>query len=190
MSRSLFRRHHSSETDLPRHASPYKGMRQTLRKYDSDDEDEDGNARRKHRHFMKHPNKHREGSRQRWKDKVTERERKRYEGVWAANKGMFLTEAFPIPDLEAIHEIPPSELVLDIVDRDILNRSRLPTDTLAEIWDLVDRQGGGTLARDEFVVGLWLIDQRLKGRKLPIRVSPTLWASVRHAWGVRVPRRL
>jgi hypothetical protein len=103
---------------------------------------------------MKHPNKHREGSRQRWKDKVTERERNRYEGVWAANKGMFLTEAFSTSDLEAIHETTPSELVLDLVVRDIWNRSRLPADTLAEIWDLVDRQGVGTLTLDEFVLGL------------------------------------
>jgi hypothetical protein len=44
VSRSLFRRHHSSGTDLSRHESPYKGMRQTLRKYDSDDEDEDENT--------------------------------------------------------------------------------------------------------------------------------------------------
>ncbi len=188
LSRALFRHHHSSDTDLPRHGASYQGMRQTLRKYDSEDSD-DGNDRRKHKHFMKHPNKHREGSRKRWKDKVAERERKRYEGLWAANKGLYLTSSPSQPDEEIALMTLASELVLDLVVRDIWSRSRLPTDALGEIWDLVDRQGVGTLTRDEFVLGLWLIDQRLKGRKLPIRVSPTLWASVRHVSGMKVPRR-
>jgi hypothetical protein len=189
LSRTMFRHRHSSDTDLPRHVVPHQGMRQTLRKNLSD-ENEDENSRRNHRHFIKHPNKHREGSRKRWKDRVTERERKRYEGVWAANKGIFLTSQFLLPNEELVLETSKSELVLDLVVRDIWNRSRLPTDALAEIWDLVDRQGVGTLTRDEFVLGLWLIDQRLRGRKLPTRVSPTLWASVRHAQGLKIPRRL
>jgi hypothetical protein len=188
LSRALFRHRYSSDTDLPRQGGPYQGMRQTLRKYDSDGSD-DEKDRRKHKHFMKHPNKHREGSRQRWKDKVTERERKRYEGVWAANKGLFLTGSDSSSSEEVVLETSASEMVLNLVVRDIWSRSRLPADTLAEIWDLVDREGVGTLHRDEFVLGLWLIDQRLKGRKLPVRVSPTLWASVRHTWGVRIPRK-
>lgn len=189
VTRSLFRHRQTSDTDLSRHSSPHKGMRQTLRKHspeDSSDED----SRRKHKHFMKHPNKHREGSRKRWKDKVTERERKRYEGVWAANKGIFVPSQLLISDISVTLETSASDMILDLVVRDIWNRSRLPTDILAEIWDLVDRQGVGVLARDEFVLGLWLIDQKLKGRKLPIRVSPTLWASVRYARGAKVPRRL
>lgn len=188
LSRALFRHRHSSDTDLPRHGAPYQGMRQTLRKYNSEDSDE-GNDRRKHKHFIKHPNKHREGSRKRWKDKVTERERKRYEGVWAANKGLFLTTSSSQSNEETAVQNSTSDLVLDLVVRDIWSRSRLPMDTLAEIWDLVDRQGVGTLIRDEFVLGLWLIDQRLKGHKSPIRISPTLWASVRHVGGVKVPRK-
>ncbi len=189
LSRSLFRHRHSSDTDLPRYGGTHQGMRQTLRKSPSEDSD-DEHSRRKHKHFMKHPNKHREGSRKRWKDKVTERERKRYEGVWAANKGIFLTTSPSVSHEEATLETPTSVLVLDLVVRDIWGRSRLPNDALADIWDLVDRHGVGTLTRDEFVLGLWLIDQRLKGRKLPIRVSPTLWASVRQAMGMRVLRRL
>jgi hypothetical protein len=189
LSRALFRHRHSSDTDLPRHGGPYQGMRQTLRKYESDGSD-DEKDRRNHKHFMKHPNKHREGSRQRWKDKVAERERKRYEGVWAANKGLFVTNSNSSSSEEVVLETSASEMVLNLVVRDIWSRSRLPVDILAEIWDLVDREGVGTLSRDEFVLGLWLIDQRLKGRKLPTRVSPTLWASVRHTWGVRIPRRL
>lgn len=189
ISRSMFLRRHSSETDLPRRVVSHQGMRQTLRKYPSDD-NEDENSRRNHKHFMKHPNKHREGSRKRWKDNVTERERKRYEGVWAANKGIFLANPSSLPEQEVSLDTSTADLVLDLVVRDIWSRSQLPTDILAEIWDLVDRQGLGTLTRDEFVLGLWLIDQRLKGRKLPIRVSPTLWASVRHARGLNIPRKV
>lgn len=189
VSRSLFRRHQSPDTALSRRGSPHRGMRQTLREYHSEDS-ADESAPRKHKHFMKHPNKHREGSRKRWKDKVTERERKRYEGVWAANKGMFLSTPVSTSSMDMTSETLPSEMVLDIVVRDIWSRSRLPTESLAEIWDLVDRQGNGTLSRDEFVVGLWLIDQKLKGRKLPLRVSPTLWASVRYARAAKIPQRL
>ena len=187
LSRALFRHPFSSDTDLPRHGGPYQGMRQTLRKYESDGSD-DERARRNHKHFMKHPNKHREGSRQRWKDKVAERERKRYEGVWAANKGLFIASSDSISNEDGL-ETSASDTVLNLVVRDIWSRSRLPAEILAEIWDLVDREGVGTLNRDEFVLGLWLIDQRLKGRKLPVRVSPTLWASVRHTWGVRIPHK-
>jgi len=50
---------------------------------------------------------------------------------------------------------------------------------LEEVWDLVDSRGIGRLGRYEFVVGLWLIDQRLKGRKLPIKVSDSVWQSAR-----------
>lgn len=186
-SRSLFRHRHSSDTEISRLVGTQKGIRQTLRRYPSDDTT-DESIRGKYKHFMKHPNKHGEGSRNRWEGELTERERKRYEGVWAANKGIFLTTAFSRAKGEVTFETPTTELVLDLVVRDIWSRSRLPTDTLAEIWDLVDYHGVNILTRDEFVLGLWLIDQRLRGHKLPIRVSPTLWASVRHAWGVKVPR--
>lgn len=140
----------------------------------------------------KHPNKHHEGTRKRWRDSITERERKRYEGVWAANKGLFITDqsrrtsgrvgdASPSPD-------DPAQDVLNLVVREIWSRSRLPEFALEEIWDLVDSRGVGRLRRDEFVVGLWLVDQRLKGRKMPPRVSDSVWDSVRGA-GVRVKVR-
>lgn len=77
-----------------------------------------------------------------------------------------------------------ADLVANVVVRDIWNRSRLPEDELAEVWALVDRRGDGTLGRMEFVVGMWLVDQRLGGRKIPARVSESVWASVR---GVTVP---
>ena len=37
----------------------------------------------------------------------------------------------------------------------------------------------GWLKRDEFVVGMWLVDQALKGRKLPVEVGESVWASAR-----------
>ena len=112
---------------------------------------------------------------------MTERERKRYEGVWAANKGLFTFWDFSTTAFENPSN-PPAEpnAVLNIVVREIWERSRLPRAELEEVWDLVAREDANTLRRDEFVVGLWLLDQRLKGRKLPARVSTSVWASVRH----------
>ena len=119
-----------------------------------------------------------------------ERERKRYEGVWAANRGILLELD---PELAAsgynTDTTPISDLVVNVVVRDIWDRSRLPQDVLEEVWDLVARPGAKVLNREEFVVGLWLIDQRLKGRKLPIKVSPSVWSSVRHPQGVKISNR-
>jgi len=131
----------------------------------------------------KHPNKHHEGERKRWRDQMTERERKRYEGVWAANKGLFL----PQPSPNYIDNDPAQD-VCNLVTRDIWLRSRLPIHVLEEVWDLVDNRAIGRLKRDEFVVGLWLIDQRLKGRKLPVKVSGSVWTSAR-GMGLKVKIR-
>ena len=79
----------------------------------------------------------------------------------------------------------PALDVLNLVVREIWSRSRLPEHELAEVWELVDGRQVGRLKREEFVVGLWLVDQRLKGRKLPIKVSESVWDSVRGT-GVRV----
>ena len=125
----------------------------------------------------KHPNKHHEGQRKRWRDQITERERKRYEGVWAANKGLLLPAAKE-PTPYTIDE-DPSQDVLSLVVRDIWMRSRLPLHVLEEVWALVDGREIGRLTRVEFVVGLWLVDQRLKGRKLPTKVSDSVWQSAR-----------
>jgi hypothetical protein len=32
---------------------------------------------------------------------------------------------------------------------------------------------------------MWLIDQRLKGRKLPVKVGSSVWNSVRGIYGMR-----
>lgn len=164
-------------------------MRTTMRKEpsSSDNEDEVERYKKKGTRIMgikgrKHPNKHHEGTRKRWRDQIIERERKRYEGLWAANKGLYL----PAPSTGA--EDDPSQDVLNYAAQEIWLRSRLPVHVLEEVWDLVDSRAIGRLKRDEFVVGLWLIDQRLKGRKLPIRVSESVWTSASPV-GIRVKVR-
>ncbi|KAF2863139.1 hypothetical protein K470DRAFT_255265 [Piedraia hortae CBS 480.64] len=136
-------------------------------------------------HIRRHPHKHHEGDRKRWRDSVTERERRRYEGVWAANKGLFC--------ILSPHEPPSSqsllaEQVCNLVVRDIWTRSRLSRGILEQVWGLVDRKRVGRLDREEFVVGMWLIDQRLRGRKLPVSVGESVWVSVRGVFGVKVRR--
>ncbi|KAJ9134410.1 hypothetical protein NKR23_g10115 [Pleurostoma richardsiae] len=162
-----------------RHPTRRTGMPQTLRQPPSLSDEEAAARHHHHHHHHPHPkaliiggkkHAHHEGARHRWRESVTERERRRYEAVWASNRGLFL------PDADA-------DYVANVVVRDIWSRSRLPADELAEVWDLVDREGRGVLSKQEFVVGTWLIDQRLRGRKIPTRVTDSVWESVR---GVRV----
>ena len=167
---SLFHDQHS-QGHISRTPSPAKAMRHTMREPLPSDEEVE--YKKKGILMRKHPHKHHEGDRRRYRATVTERERRRYDGVWAANKGLWM-------------DTDSSDSVLNLVVRDIWSRSRLPNDVLADIWDLVDIQGGDRLKRNEFVVGMWLIDQRLKGRKLPLTVSESLWNSVRLLHGVKV----
>ncbi|KAF2087352.1 hypothetical protein K490DRAFT_65744 [Saccharata proteae CBS 121410] len=196
--------HHGHHHHLPFHGrtpSPTKrpGMlKQTLRKAPSSSDTESDSGRdmkhKKKRHFRpKHPNKHHEGARKRWRESITEREKKRYEGVWAANRGLHLPPEprSSVPASQPPASSPParvderSEDVLNLVVRDIWNRSHLPGHVLEEVWDLVDQRGVGRLGREEFVVGLWLVDQALKGRKLPLKVQESVWESVRGV-GVKI----
>ncbi|KAG7290726.1 hypothetical protein NEMBOFW57_000729 [Staphylotrichum longicolle] len=188
----------------PQQQQPHRtGMLHTLRSPQpskSDDED----ARRRHALHDHHRRRrkvlgggssrkhaHHEGARRRWRDEITARERRRYEAVWASNRGLFLRPGWGLQyqDREGLtreeaversraFDGPEAELVVNVVVRDIWSRSRLPADELAEVWDLVDREGKGALGREEFVVGLWLIDQRLRGRKIPARVGRSVWESV------------
>lgn len=176
-------------------------MKKTLRDQRPKSDDED--ARRPHHkkgliNSKKHT--HHEGSRRRWREEITERERKRYEAVWASNRGLFLvltpgsSAAQTSSDLalrDRSHE-ELSEHVASVVVRDIWSRSRLPGAELAEVWDLVYGLGSsaegagprihGALSKSEFVVGTWLIDQRLRGRKIPPRVSDSVWSSAKGLW--------
>jgi hypothetical protein len=114
---------------------------------------------------------------------VTERERKRYEGLYASNRGLHLPDSL-------------LNNVSNMVVRDLWMRSRLPKSELETIWNLVVASEPGkpppaaqsSLNKEQFVVGLWLIDQRLKGRKLPIRVSETVWGSVKGLQGIKVKK--
>lgn len=179
--------HHSPfhRSPSPPKQSPPKSagkMRTTMRKEPSSSDEEDNKVdkyKKKGTRIMgikgrKHPNKHHEGTRKRWRDQITERERKRYEGLWAANKGHHIPSPANAPP-----DDDPSADVLNLLVKEIWTRSRLPTHVLEEVWDLVDSRGVGRLSRYEFVVGLWLIDQRLKGRKLPVKVSDSVWQSAR-----------
>lgn len=172
---------------------PKKGvLKQTLRKAPKSDDTEDADAlRRGRRHLVrKHHRKHHEGDRKKWRDEVTMLQRKRYEGVWASNRGLFIDTDFYMGRVDNFGGRHTSDLVVNLVVRDIWKRSRLPDDVLEEIWDLVDQTGSGALGRDEFVVGMWLIDQRLRGRKLPPRVSYSVWSSVRHSLGLQVKNKI
>lgn len=211
-------------------------MRQTLRQPPKSDDEEEKDH--KHRHKKKHlSNKkkhaHHEGARRRWREQITERERKRYEGVWASNRGLLLTpSSFPStinhppgevhshanthatasastgnlplrpsyndksrtnsasslsPAAGSTPNPNPADFVANVVARDIWSRSRLPFDELAEVWDLVDSRGVGALDKTEFVVGMWLIDQRLRGRKIPQKVSESVWFSAKGVGKVPAP---
>ncbi|RMZ87408.1 hypothetical protein DV736_g5360, partial [Chaetothyriales sp. CBS 134916] len=120
-------------------------MKQTLRKQNSHDEDEEDKRGRKLR-LRKHPNVHHEGDRKRWRDKLTVKQRKRYEGLWAANRG--LLHEFETVDHRR-KAIPAEDLVLSVVVRDIWGRSRLPRDVLEEIWDLVAEEEDRALGREQ-----------------------------------------
>ncbi|KAF2148465.1 hypothetical protein K461DRAFT_232882, partial [Myriangium duriaei CBS 260.36] len=187
------RSHHSlfSRTPSPPKPPPERGMhmRQTLRKAKSslsdDESDDDPYAKHKRkRHIHKHANKYAEGDRKRWRNVVSPRERARYEGVWAANRG-------PLVPVSSAGGTPPADeaeadSVHALAVKHIWTRSRLPEHILEEIWGLVDGGKVGRLTREEFVVGLWLVDQRLKGRKLPVRVGESVWESVRTVRGIRL----
>lgn len=181
--------------------SPHR-MKQTLRQPRSlSDDEEERKPHHKKKLIGNKKHTHHEGSRNRWRNEITEREKKRYEAVWASNRGMFLVQQ-PGPQpppttddeqkqqrqqvvrTESYEEL--SEYVPNVVVRDLWSRSRLPGAELAEVWDLVYGAAGrvhGALNKPEFVVGMWLVDQRLRGRKIPTRVSDSVWDSAK---GLRV----
>lgn len=150
-------------------------MAKTLRKdRTGDNENEIKN------HKFRHPNKHHEATRERWQDKVDAAALKRYEGVWASNKGIF------IQDPACVNE------VAGLVVREIWSRSGLSSQKLGRIWVLVGGGGNGSedigpghqkasLKKEQFVVGMYFIDMVLKGRNLPQAVSESVWDSVRGA---------
>ncbi|KAK0673857.1 hypothetical protein QBC41DRAFT_361519 [Cercophora samala] len=198
-----------------------QGMLTTLRQPPTSLSDDEDARRKMHRHAHRkgkvlghhipgrRNHAHHEGSRSRWRDEVSPRQRRRYEAVWASNKGLFLRPGWgmgyipggvgeeegeemmrrQIEEGRARAGTEEAGLVVNVVVRDIWDRSRLPKEELGEIWGLVDRGGKGALGREEFVVGMWLVDQRLRGRRLPGRVGGSVWESVGGGGGggVNVP---
>ncbi|KAK8901799.1 hypothetical protein QC760_009298 [Botrytis cinerea] len=190
--KKFFHSEHSRTPTPPQNTLSATGvptMKTTMRKPKTEkelkEEEGEGEKRRAKKHLVKkHPNKHDEGNRKRWRDEITEKERKRYEALWASNKGLFPYTMDPRGEIIEIEGA--ADTVPGMVVKDLWERSRLGGDVLEEVWELVHGKGYwgrqkqkrfGRLERDEFVVGLWLIDQRLKGRKLPARVNHSIWAS-------------
>lgn len=114
---------------------------------------------------------------------VTPPERKRYEGMWVSNRCLYL-ELLPwwasVMSGEGNPQVklPEDGLILNLVVKDIWIRSNLPSDLLMQIYDKVDTRNDGTLDRKSFVIGMWLVDQCLYGRKLPREVDQQVWDSV------------
>lgn len=176
---------------------PVHSLRTTLRSYKASSSSEDLHQLGARHLVRKHPHKHHEGSRQRWRPTITSTERRRYEGVWAANRG---------------HLVPKqlNQRVCNLVVRELWGRSGLGSESLADVWDLVSEESKGrpapwqsethnveqydvsrvewrkSLGKREFVVGMWLVDQSLKGRKLPVRVGSEVWESASGVQGVTV----
>lgn len=177
-----------------RQKSPH--LRQTLRRPVAVSDDEDAEKHKRSHHIKLHSGRHahHEGARKRWRDEVRPRERKRYEAIWASNRGLLLPSAPPSPPSFPKGGVPPPvidhrDCVANVVVREIWRRSRLAEDELAEVWDLVDRNGTGMLNRQEFIVGMWLIDQCLKGRKIPQKVTASVWGSTGNAGSANVKVR-
>ncbi|EPQ64191.1 hypothetical protein BGT96224_2305 [Blumeria graminis f. sp. tritici 96224] len=145
-------------------------LKPTLRtSHRSDCEDSEPTCRSsaQQRRSLLHPNLH-QCRRRRPMEIVTDRQRRRYEAVWASNRGLYLDSRS--------HEA--AMRLCNLVVRDIWSRSRLGSDVLHCIYELIDRDQCGSLRRDEFVVGMWLIDRSLRGRKIPSKISDSIWLSV------------
>lgn len=114
---------------------------------------------------------------------VTSQERKRYEGMWVSNRCTYLDllpwwDAVLDGDSDINVQLPEDGLMLNLVVKDIWSRSNLSNELLSQIYDMVDTRGDGTLDRKSFVVGMWLVDQCLYGRKLPKEIDHKVWSSV------------
>lgn len=139
---------------------------------------------------------------------ITTEEKKRYEAIWVSNKNRYLamlpwyriklekndlesdikslsvlsSELNITKDIEDIVHADKDDceedLMVNFVAYEIYNRSNLPPKVLKKIYDLVDVRKDGTLNKQSFIVGMWLIDQCLYGKKLPDKVPDLVWTSV------------
>lgn len=160
-------------------------------------------------------------------DVISDAQRKRYEGLWVSNKGLYLNHVvtklvgvdyereveeeepvlaksvreysekeiseraaklsaslnvdFDLTDVKELHSLESAttqNLIHGSVVKELWSRSNLPRETLHAIWHLVDCRNDGTLNKAEFIVGMWLVDQCLYGRKLPKVVNKLVWSSL------------
>ncbi|CAL4059728.1 unnamed protein product, partial [Meganyctiphanes norvegica] len=54
------------------------------------------------------------------------------------------------------------------------DRSGLPPNVLSHIWRLCDTGQCGQLTREQFVLAMWLVEQKIKGIEVPSQLSPTM----------------
>lgn len=139
---------------------------------------------------------------------ITTEEKKRYEAIWVSNKNRYLEmlpwygNKQEKNDLESdincmsaassglnmdkdigdsVHtnkDDYEEDLMVNFVAYEIYNRSNLPPKVLKKIYDLIDIRQDGALNKQSFIVGMWLIDQCLYGKKLPDKVPDLVWTSV------------
>ncbi|SSD61975.1 uncharacterized protein SCODWIG_03736 [Saccharomycodes ludwigii] len=108
---------------------------------------------------------------------ITASERQRYEGIWISNKNKYLN----LLPWEGVSEhAAKKDAILNLIVLEIWNRSKLSQRLLYRIYNMVDLNKDGTLSRKSFIVGMWLIDQCLYGKKLPNKVADKVWQSVDH----------
>ncbi|SMN19289.1 similar to Saccharomyces cerevisiae YJL083W TAX4 EH domain-containing protein involved in regulating phosphatidylinositol 4,5-bisphosphate levels and autophagy [Maudiozyma saulgeensis] len=106
-------------------------------------------------------------------------ERRRYEAMWMSNRFRYLTTLHWWPPTDNSDILLPKDgLILSLIVQKIWQRSNLSNPLLANIFDLVDCRRDGTLDRRSFIVGMWLVDQCLYGRKLPRTIPQEVWDSV------------
>lgn len=171
-------------------------------------------------------------------DSISEQQRKRYEGLWVSNKGLYIDRVVTrligvnydkelsqskksedkkelsekeiseyaaklsskvkyhvdidendVRELHGLDEAESHELIHAVVVKRIWKRSKLLNEVLAAIWDLVDYRRDGTLNKAEFLVGMWLVDQCLYGRKLPKTLSNSVWNSAGSVGHNLVPKK-
>ncbi|OBA25970.1 hypothetical protein HANVADRAFT_12539, partial [Hanseniaspora valbyensis NRRL Y-1626] len=110
---------------------------------------------------------------------ITSEEKKRYEGIWVSNKNRFL-EMLPQQNhhLKKIYKEEEEDFMVNFVVYEIYNRSNLPPRILCQIYYMIDLKHDGTITKNSFIVGMWLIDQCLYGKKLPAVIPDLVWDSV------------
>ncbi|KAL6940239.1 hypothetical protein ACO0QE_004136 [Hanseniaspora vineae] len=112
---------------------------------------------------------------------ITPQEKKRYEGIWVSNRNSYLSLLPPSLKSQYENEVieeGDEDVILNVLVYEIWSRSHLSPKLLRQIYNMVDLYKDGLLRRRSFIVGMWLIDQCLYGKKLPPKVDDRVWQSV------------